>query len=186
MGLGTALKAFSAALFDRAKSDLIAEVLQAGECRPRLDSVVQEDSPKPAVQESSSADAAADHVSGRSDAVTLLSALQREARLLDLVFEDLANFGDAQVGAAARPCLQQTQATLKRLLGIGPLVDQREGSAVQLDQSASPIRYQRVGTNGGSEGKLVHHGWLADSVDLPEWVGDQDDALVIAPAQIEG
>ena len=44
----------------------------------------------------------------------MLATLQREARLVDLIHEDLSQYSDAQVGAAARPCLQQCGGVLDR------------------------------------------------------------------------
>ncbi|TWU45224.1 hypothetical protein Q31b_03950 [Novipirellula aureliae] len=182
MGLGIALRAFSAALFNKQAADKIRkaldqEITQAEEPKLPAPAPKPVESPKPAT-------------SVRSDAVTLLSALQREARLIDLVQEDLANFSDAQVGAAARPCLTQCASTLARLFELKPVDDSGEGSLVQVDAENSIARYQWLGEGGQSEqtstaGKLVHQGWQATKVELPRWTGRDADATIIAPAQVQ-
>ncbi|TWU51671.1 DUF2760 domain-containing protein [Rubripirellula reticaptiva] len=179
MGLGIALKAFSAALFDAQKSDQIAKLL-AGEpiaaSKPAaLESPKQAEPTKPILPAKPA----------RDSAVTLLATLQREARLIDLLQEDLGKYSDAQVGAAARPCLQQCGGTLRRLFEIKPLVDDAEGSTVVVGDSPSPMRYQWVGEGTAASGKLIHPGWQAAKVELPEWSGQAADANVIAPAQVK-
>jgi hypothetical protein len=123
--------------------------------------------------------------SARDSAVTLLAALQREARLVDLIQEDLGLYSDAQVGAAARPCLQQCAGVLSRLFELQPVVVAAEGDLVDVAENASPLRYQWVGEGTAASGKLVHHGWQATKVDLPKWTGEKADAQVIAPAQVQ-
>jgi hypothetical protein len=114
-----------------------------------------------------------------------LAALQREARLVDLIQEDLSRYSDAQVGAAARPCLQQCASVLARLFELQPVVLAAEGELVDIGQNASPTRYQWVGEGTAASGKLVHHGWQATKVELPRWTGEKSDANVIAPAQVQ-
>lgn len=175
MGLGIALKAFSAALFDREKSDKIEQLLAGKDAPaatvPVIESPKAEEKPipKPA----------------RDSALTLLSTLQREARLIDLLREDLSKYSDAQVGAASRPCLQKCSGVLERMFAVKPLVDQAEGSTVQVPAEASPLRYQWVGEGTAAMAKLIHPGWQADKVDVPQWSGDSNDQTVIAAAQIQ-
>ena len=121
----------------------------------------------------------------RDSALNVLAALQREARLVDLVNEDLGQYSDAQVGAAARPCLQQCSDVLHRLFDLQPIVDGSEGESVDVDENASPLRYQWIGEGTAASGKLIHHGWQAGKVELPKWSGEASDANVIAPAQVQ-
>lgn len=123
----------------------------------------------------------------RSDALTLLAMLQREARLVDLIQEPLEQYSDAQVGAAARPCLAQCRSTLSRAFDLQPVVKQAEGTSVELPEVVSPLRYQWVGAANSElkQGRLVHPGWQAGRCELAHWTGAADDHRVIAPAQIE-
>jgi hypothetical protein len=179
MGLGIAIRAFSAGLFNRQLAQQIGKVLDgqaSATDEPKLPAPVEAKVETPPI---------APAPPTRSDAITMLSALQREARLVDLIQEDLTQFSDAQVGAAARPCLQQCNATLGRLLGLGPVSDAQEGSTVDVSADASPAKFQWIGEGTGTGGKVIHQGWQATKVDLPQWTGNQDDANIVAPAQLQ-
>lgn len=177
MGLGIAIKAFFAALGDKEKAGKISRVLSGqDDGGPAEPAKLAAPTPAPATPPPAPA---------RETAVTLLATLQREARLVDLIQEDLGQYSDAQVGAAARPCLQQCAGVLQRLLGLKPLLDACDGDSVEVAQDASPTRYQWVGEGTSTSGKLLHHGWIATKVELPTWTGDAADAKIIAPAQIQ-
>ena len=184
MRLGIALRAFWAALVDQEKAEEIERVLagQPAIARPASQPTGTVPSPT-AARPAASPPQPARPV--RDAAVILLAALQREARLVDLVREDLGKYTDAQVGAAARPCLQQCESVLERWFALRPLIDAVEGAAVEVPSDASPTRLQWVGEGSASYGKLVHHGWQVTKVELPQWTGDNADANVIAPAQVQ-
>ena len=121
----------------------------------------------------------------RNEALTLLSALQRESRLLDLVCESLDQYNDAQIGAAARDVLRDTRKTLDRMFGLQHLVKSPEGESIDIPSNASPVRWRIVGKESGMRGTLSHPGWKATRVDMPQWSGGVDDSLVIAAAEVE-
>ena len=121
----------------------------------------------------------------RSDALTLLSALQRESRLLDLVCESLDEYNDAQIGAAARDVLRDTRKTLDRIFGLTHLIDTPEGEAIEIPNDPSPVRWRIVGKESSLRGTLSHPGWQASRLDLPQWQGGVDDSTVIAAAEVE-
>jgi len=124
----------------------------------------------------------------RSEALTLLAALQREARLVDLVQQPLGSFSDDQIGAAARTVLGDCGDVLNRFFGLEAVLAQEEESTCDVPAGYDPGRYKlsgRVEGSGPFHGKLVHHGWQATVVKLPGWTGSKDCALVIAPAEVE-
>lgn len=122
----------------------------------------------------------------RSEALTLLEALQREARLIDFLKEDVAPYEDAQIGAAVRDIHRDAAKLLERLFAIRPVIDQAEGSAVSLDgKEAGRVRLVGNVREGASSGTLVHHGWTATKVELPVWSGPKDTDRVVAPAEVE-
>jgi len=124
----------------------------------------------------------------RSEALTLLAALQREARFLDFIQEPLASYSDAQIGAAARQVHRDCQAVIERMFAPKPLLDQPEGSAVELPSGFDAGRFRLTGNVAGEppfHGQLVHHGWEAAHCQLPEWSGSGEAARVIAPAEVE-
>jgi hypothetical protein len=176
MGLGIAIRAFFAALFDREKAGQIERVLAGTPALAdqRIETTTAPEPPRSAQPRKS-----------RDAAVTLLATLQREARLIDLIREDLAQYSDAQVGSAARPCLLQCAGILDRLFDLQPLVDANEGESVEVQADASPMRYQWIGEGSANTGKLVHHGWKVTKVEVPKWTGNDVDAEVVAPAQVQ-
>jgi hypothetical protein len=124
----------------------------------------------------------------RSDAITLLAALQREARLVDLVKQPLASFSDEEIGAAARNVLADCSAVLDRFFQLQPVAGAAEDSPCDVPRGYDPAQYKLTGRVEGAgpfHGMVVHHGWKATTIKLPEWIGSKDSALVIAPAEVE-
>jgi hypothetical protein len=179
MALGTAFRAFFAALFDRQQAERIRVVLEQPSAETAALPPPEKDGKIPTAAPSAPPGPA------RSEAITLLATLQRETRLVDLVKEPLEGFSDAQIGAAARPCLQQCARTLDRLFGIHPATEEPEGALSEVPESASPTRYQWVGEGTASQGRVVHHGWEAARCELPQWTGPAEDTRMIAPIQLE-
>ncbi len=175
MSLGVAFQAFFAALFNRDAAARIRDALQA---TPPTGSL-------PAAPEAKPAPPAATPADRRSEALTLLSALQREARLLDLVHESLDGFEDAQIGAAAREVLRDTRKTLDRLFAIEPLTEVDEGASLRLESQASPNRIRLLGKSTGESGTVMHRGWKATRCELPKWSGSHSEAWVLAPIEVE-
>ena len=185
MGLGIAFRAFFASLSNRQTAEQISCILsgEKNEVQPHSlpPSIDSPPAPGPVNLEGSEAGS----TDARDSAVTLLATLQREARLVDLVQEDLAAYSDAQVGAAARPCLNQCRDVLNRVMALKPILEAQEGETVEVGENASPLRYQWIGEGTPTSGKLVHHGWEASKVELPAWTGDASNATVVAAAQIQ-
>lgn len=124
----------------------------------------------------------------RNAAVTLLAALQREARLLDFFKEPIADYSDAQIGAAVRDVHRQTNAVLDRMFDIQPFLDAPENSTVQLPAKVDAGTHKLVGAVSSavaSSGVLMHHGWKVTKCELPQFTGSAESALVVAPAEIE-
>ncbi|MBM4089085.1 MAG: DUF2760 domain-containing protein [Planctomycetes bacterium] len=124
----------------------------------------------------------------RSEALTLLATLQREARFVDMVKEPLGTFSDAQVGAAARDVLRECGKILDRLFGLRPLVELEEGTVVEVPVGYESGRYRLVGSVSGEppfQGRLMHHGWQAVRCDVPTWSGADAARNVVAPQEVE-
>ncbi|MEX2173764.1 MAG: DUF2760 domain-containing protein [Pirellulaceae bacterium] len=117
--------------------------------------------------------------------MTLLAALQREARLVDLIQEPLETYTDEQIGAAARSVLHDAAGVLDRFFALQPIMAQDESAAVDVPNGYDPARFRLLGEvsgNGPFRGKLAHRGWQAASLNLPAWTGSKESALVVAPA----
>lgn len=125
----------------------------------------------------------------RSEALTLLAAFQREARLVDFLQEPIDGYSDAQVGAAVREIHRGCREVVQRMFAPSAVVNQAEGSLVEVADATSE-RYRLSGRSSGAgngtvSGRLAHHGWKADRCEIPQWNGAADAALVIGPAEIE-
>ncbi|MEK6383527.1 MAG: DUF2760 domain-containing protein [Paraburkholderia tropica] len=120
-------------------------------------------------------------------ALQLLGLLQRNARFVDFVEEDIAGYNDADIGAAARLVHEGCRATLREHFTIRPVRGEAEGARVTLpagfDATANRVTGNVVGA-APFTGTLSHRGWRAEEVKLPKLVATHD-VSVIAPAEVE-
>lgn len=156
--LGSAFKAFFAALKSNAPATAIA---------PK-----KPEPPKPE----------------RSEALTLLAALQREARLVDFLMEPLDGFSDQQVAAAVRDIQADSRTVLERMFALKPLRAEDEGSQITVPDGFDAGSFKLTGNVTGEapySGELMHPGWTATKLDLPVWKGSKASEKIIAPAEVE-
>ncbi len=125
--------------------------------------------------------------SARSDAVTLLETLQREARFVDFLMEPLDAATDAQVGAVARDIHRDCGKTLERLFAIEPATSQEEGETIEIPTGYDPGLYRVTGqtTSGTIRGTIVHPGWMVSRAELPKWNGRPTSEKIVAPIEVE-
>jgi len=124
----------------------------------------------------------------QSEAVTLLAALQREARLVDFLQEGLGEYSDAQIGAAVRDVHRDSANVLERMFALKQISDDEEGTEIELAAGFDASRYRLTGKVEGEppfRGRLAHHGWEATKCELPSWSGDDTAARVVAPVEVE-
>ena len=114
----------------------------------------------------------------------ILSVLQRDARLVDFLMEDISGYSDEQVGAAVRDVQQQSRQALERYLKLQPVIDGVEGDFTKTDGiAASSVKLVgNVAPSGKAAGGLLRHkGWKAEKVDLPAL----PPGNILSPAEIE-
>ena len=124
----------------------------------------------------------------RSDSLTLLAVLQREARFIDFVQESLEGYSDAQIGAAVRDVHRDCGTVLERLFGIVPVMTEHEGTEVEVIRGYDPGQWKLTGKVQGEppfRGRLAHHGWKATKCELPEWSGAEASERIVAPVEVE-
>src|SRR4051812_24855218 len=75
-------------------------------------------------------------------ALRLLALLQQEGRLVDFLEEDIAPYGDAQVGAAVRAIHAGCRSALHQRMRIERIYTQEDGTPVEVDAGfdASEVR----------------------------------------------
>ncbi len=125
--------------------------------------------------------------SGPDSALVLLSLLQKEGRFLDFLQEEVSSYADHEVGAAARVVHAGCQRVLNDHLSIEPVRSETEGAQVTLDKGFDPAAERPTGHVIGEPpftGALVHRGWRAVEVRLPQ-VASSRDVRILAPAEVE-
>ena len=124
----------------------------------------------------------------RSEALTLLAALQREARFLDIVMEPLGEYSDEQIGAAAKDVLRDTSKVLERIFAIEAVSSEEEGAEITTPDNFDAQKFHLTGSVSGDgpfTGELTHHGWQATKCEIPKWSGSKASRLIIAPVEIQ-
>ncbi|AIV45378.1 hypothetical protein X988_5443 [Burkholderia pseudomallei TSV 48] len=119
-------------------------------------------------------------------ALQLLGLLQRDARLIDFVEEDIAGYSDADIGAAARIVHDGCRATLREHFTIRPVRDEAEGTRVTIGEGFDAAAIRLTGNVVGQppfHGSISHRGWRVDAVRLPK-LNPGHDASIIAPAEV--
>jgi len=120
-------------------------------------------------------------------ALQLLSLLQREARFIDFVQEDVAQYSDADIGAAARVVHEGCRKVLAEHFTLGPVRSESEGSRITLPEGFDAAAVRLTGNVVGKApftGSLSHRGWRVTDTRLPKLAGGHD-AHVIAQAEVE-
>ena len=151
-----AFKAFFRILFDATSGEKVRHLLEGGE--------------EPAVE---------------SPALTLLATLQREARLVDFLKEDIGGYSDEQVGAAVRDLHRDAAATVDRIFGLETLRREAEDSPVVIHHDYRPSEVRLTGNVTGKppyRGTLRHGGWKATRCEVPARTASE---MVVAPAEVE-
>ena len=125
-------------------------------------------------------------------ALQLLGILQRDARLIDFLMEDIKGFSDEEVGGAVRDVHQQCGVALKRYVTLAPVIDGVEGTFTKLDAAGALAKdataIKLLGNVPGkgkvTGGALRHKGWEGGSMELPAFIASQNTS-VLAPAELE-
>ena len=183
----TAIRVFFVTLLDARVAGRVEEILSRRALAAPTDA---EESPKPKpIPKPKPKKPAAAKRPARSEALTLLATLQREARFVDFVKEPLAGYSDAQIGAVARDVHRDCGSVLQRLFALKPaLKEEEEEVEVEVPAGFDAGRYRLTGNVTGEppfRGRLTHHGWEAGKCNLPAWSGSDAAARVVAPAEVE-
>ncbi|GHC96033.1 hypothetical protein GCM10007320_49550 [Pseudorhodoferax aquiterrae] len=120
-------------------------------------------------------------------ALQLLALLQREARFVDFLQEDIAAYSDADVGGAARLLHGGARKVLQDSFDLQPVRTEAEGSRLTLAAGFDAAAVRVTGNVVGQPpftGTLQHKGWRATAVRLPA-LTEGHDTRVIAPAEVE-
>lgn len=142
-----------------------------------VEKIVQAPAPEPVVLKEATPDAA----------LQLLGLLQKEARFIDFIKEDVTSFSDSDIGAAARVVHEGCNKAINEHFSLQAVRGEQEGSKITLQQGFDAATVRLTGNIVGSApftGTLVHKGWQVTEVKLPKLTSGHN-AAIVAPAEVE-
>jgi len=193
MSLGVAFRSFFRALSDGAFSDRVKALLdgQAPAQLPRAVPTVEVTRSVPTVEVPAPREIVREvvkevHKPSPGDSLRLVAVLQRDGRLLDFLSEDIAEYDDAQIGAAVRDIHRDCKKALEKYVDLAPVLEETEGATVTVPAGFNPGQIRLTGNVKGQppfRGAVAHKGWKAKDVRVPP--SDPGAEMIIAPAEVE-
>lgn len=120
-------------------------------------------------------------------ALQLLGLLQREARFVDFIQEEIAAYSDAEVGGVARVVHEGCRKVLRDNFTLQPIRDEAEGSRITLPAGFDAALIRVTGNVVGQppfNGSLTHRGWQVVDTRLPKLAGSHQ-VRIVAAAEVE-
>jgi hypothetical protein len=142
-----------------------------------VEKLVQAPAPEPVVLKEATPDAA----------LQLLGLLQKEARFIDFIKEDIAAFSDADIGVAARVVHEGCNKAINEHFTLATVRSEQEGSKISLPEGFDAATVRLTGNIVGTApftGTLVHKGWQVTGIRLPKLTSGHN-AAIVAPAEVE-
>ena len=142
-----------------------------------VEKIVHAPAPEPVILKEATPDAA----------LQLLSLLQKEARFIDFIKEDVSAYSDAEIGAAARVVHQGCTKAVNEHFTLAPVSQDQEGSRVTLNKGFDAAAFRLTGNIVGDapfKGTLVHKGWQVTDLRLPK-LTEGHNAKIVAAAEVE-
>jgi len=142
-----------------------------------VEKLVHAPAPEPVVLKEATPDAA----------LQLLGLLQKEARFIDFIKEDIAAFSDADIGVAARVVHEGCNKAINGHFTLAAVRNEQEGSKITLPQGFDAAAVRLTGNIVGAApftGTLVHKGWQVTGIRLPKLTAGHN-ATIVAPAEVE-
>ena len=142
-----------------------------------VEKLVHAPAPEPVILKESTPDAA----------LQLLGLLQKEARFIDFIKEDITAYSDADVGVAARVVHEGCNKALNEHFTLAPIRSEQEGGKITLQQGFDASSVRLTGNIVGSapfKGTLIHKGWQVTNSRLPK-LTQGHNANILAAAEVE-
>ena len=142
-----------------------------------VEKIVQAPIPEPVILKESTPDAA----------LQLLGLLQKEARFIDCIKEDITSFSDEDIGVAARVVHEGCNKAINEHFTLTPVRTEQEGSKVTLPSGFDASLVRLIGNIVGSApftGILVHKGWQITDIRLAK-LTQGHNAKILASAEVE-
>jgi hypothetical protein len=120
-------------------------------------------------------------------ALQFLGLLQKEARFIDFIKEDITNYSDADVGVAARVVHEGCNKALNEHFTLASIRSEQEGEKITLPQGFDSSLVRLTGNIIGSApftGTLVHRGWQVTDIRMAK-LTQGHNANILAAAEVE-
>ncbi len=142
-----------------------------------VEKIVQTPAPEPVVLKEATPDAA----------LQLLGLLQKEARFIDFIKEDVTAYSDADIGVAARVVHEGCNKAINEYFTLDTVRSDQEGSKVTLAKGFDAAKVRLTGNIVGQApftGTLIHKGWQVTDIRLPK-LTEGHNAKIVAAAEVE-
>ena len=142
-----------------------------------VEKLVHAPAPEPVILKEATPDAA----------LQLLSLLQKEARFIDFIKEDVTSYSDADIGIAARVVHEGCNKAINEHFTLAAIRNEQEGSKVTIPQGFDAGAVRLTGNITGAApftGTLIHNGWQVTNIRLPKLTQGHDAAILVA-AEVE-
>ncbi len=142
-----------------------------------VEKLVYAPAPEPVILKESTPDAA----------LQLLGLLQKEARFIDFIKENITAYSDADIGIAARVVHEGCNKAINEHFTLAPVRSEQEGEKITLPQGFDAAAVRLTGNIVGSApftGTLIHKGWQVTSIRLPK-LTQGHNAAILAAAEVE-
>lgn len=142
-----------------------------------VEKIIQTPAPEPIVLKEATPDAA----------LQLLGLLQKEARFIDFIKEDVSAYSDADIGVAARVVHEGCNKVINEYFTLETVRTDQEGSKVTLAKGFDASEVRLTGNIVGQApftGNLIHKGWKVTNIRLPKLTVGHN-ANIIAAAEVE-
>ncbi|MDO9103842.1 MAG: DUF2760 domain-containing protein [Methylovulum sp.] len=152
-------------------------VIQVVEKIVEVEKIIHAPAPEPVVLKEATPDAA----------LQLLGLLQKEARFIDFIKEDISAYNDTDIGIAARVVHDGCNKALNEHFSLAPVRNEQEGTKLTLQAGFDASRVRLTGNIVGQApftGTLIHKGWQVTRVSLPK-LAQGYDAAIVAAAEVE-
>jgi len=120
-------------------------------------------------------------------ALQLIGLLQQEARFIDFIEENISQYSDAEIGAAARIIHAGSHKILHQHFTLAPIRNEAEESRITLPEGFDAAAVRLTGNvvgNAPFTGTLIHRGWQVTEVKLPK-VAEGHNLRIVAAAEVE-
>ncbi|MDF1664637.1 MAG: DUF2760 domain-containing protein [Planctomycetota bacterium] len=118
----------------------------------------------------------------------LLVLLQREGRLIDFLEQDIEDEDDEDIGAAARDIHKNCRKALRKHFAVAPVLEGvEEDDDVTVPKGFNPEEIRLLGKVKGNppfKGTVLHPGWKAKKINLPQ-IAEDVNTNILAAAEVE-